>query len=117
MPDFALAMAVHTHPSGATILTITGELDYHTAPRLSRTVEGIALTAAVPLVLDASGLSFCDSIGVSALISAYQRATTASAPFAVAGVGRDLAQILRITGVDRIFGLFENVDQAVAACG
>ncbi|MEU1425084.1 STAS domain-containing protein [Kitasatospora sp. NPDC005751] len=117
MPDFALAMAVHTHPSGATVLTVTGELDYHTAPRLSRMVEGLPLAAAVPLVLDVGGLSFCDSIGVSALISGYQRATAASAPFAVAGAGRDLTQILQITGIDRIFGLYESVDQAVAACG
>ncbi|MEV4614968.1 STAS domain-containing protein [Kitasatospora sp. NPDC049258] len=117
MPDYVLALAVHTHPSGASVLSLTGELDYHTAPRLCRTVEKLSLDAATPLVLEVSSLLFCDSIGVTALLFAYRHALAASAPFAVAGAGKDLAQIFEITGIDRLFDLHEDVDRALAAIG
>ncbi len=117
MPDYALALAVHTHDSGASVLGMAGELDYHTAPRLRRIVEKLVLQAGVPLILEVSGLTFCDSIGVTGLIFAYQRARTAAAPFALAGANRDLAHVFEITGIDRLLDLQPDVEQALRALG
>ncbi|MFJ8043335.1 STAS domain-containing protein [Kitasatospora sp. NPDC096147] len=115
MPDYTLATSVHTHPSGAVVVVADGELDHHTAPRLIRTLTTLEPTAGLPLVLDLSGLSFCDSAGLSALVAAYRVAVNAGAPFALAGADRDLTRMLRITGVDGVFGLYPDVEQAVAA--
>lgn len=80
-------------------------------------METLPLEAGTPLILDASGLTFCDSIGVTALISAYQRAQAAAAPFAVTGSNRDLNHVFEITGVDRLFALHPDVAAAAAALG
>ncbi|MYW16876.1 STAS domain-containing protein, partial [Streptomyces sp. SID2955] len=61
------------------VLEIFGELDFFTAGELRELIPTIALQPGQRLVLDLSGMEFCDSSGLSALIAAHNHAHAAQA--------------------------------------
>ncbi|MEU3498815.1 STAS domain-containing protein [Kitasatospora cineracea] len=113
MPEYDLTIEVRTHPVGATVVVLAGELDYHTAPRLHRAVERTA--ESLPLVLDLALLRFCDSLGVAELLFAFRRTREAGTSLALVGTGADVGRLLTMTGVDRLLPRHDTVDAAVGA--
>ncbi|GLW72874.1 hypothetical protein Kpho02_51730 [Kitasatospora phosalacinea] len=113
MPEYALTIEVRTHPAGASVVVLAGELDFHTAPRLHRAVEGTAED--LPLVLDLTRLGFCDSVGVAELLFAFRRTRAAGTALALAGTSLDLRRLLAMAGVDGLLPSHATVDAAVDA--
>ncbi|MBB6474891.1 hypothetical protein BJ992_004322 [Sphaerisporangium rubeum] len=66
------------------------------------------------LVLDLTGVGFCDSVGLSELISVLRRSHETGVPLRVAGVHGTLLRILTITG---LYGSFEMYDDLGTALG
>ncbi|MDX2565260.1 STAS domain-containing protein [Streptomyces sp. TX20-6-3] len=97
------------------VLEITGELDHHTAPELRQAVNDTTVAAGQLLVLDLARLDFCDSSGISALLSARSHTTEQGAGIALAAVPANTARILRIVGLDRVFTIHDDVKAATAA--
>ncbi|MYR57428.1 anti-sigma factor antagonist [Streptomyces sp. SID625] len=97
------------------VLEITGDLDHHTAPELREAVDGLAVAAGQLLVLDLAGLDFCDSSGISALISARSLAAEQGAGVVLAAVPANTARILGIVGLDRVFTIHDSVAAATIA--
>ncbi|MEW1914351.1 STAS domain-containing protein [Kitasatospora sp. NPDC085895] len=85
------------------VLHVTGDLDYEQAPALRRHVEQLVLSPAQRLVIDLSGLEFCDSSGITALLAARRHAQTAGADLALAAVPANTLRILAVVGLDRVF--------------
>jgi anti-sigma B factor antagonist len=58
-----------------TIVTICGEIDLYTAPRLHSELVGL-LADGMParVIIDMSGVEFCDSTGMNVLLSCLRRA-------------------------------------------
>ncbi|MEV4948879.1 STAS domain-containing protein [Streptomyces sp. NPDC053755] len=101
--------------SAGTVLTITGTLDYETAPDLRERVRAVDLAPGALLVLDLAGLDFCDSSGINAFLTARNTATTAAASIALASVPPSVARVLGIVGLDRIFAIHPDSDTAANA--
>ncbi|MFH8469184.1 STAS domain-containing protein [Streptomyces sp. NPDC017991] len=85
------------------VLEITGDLDYETAPELRGAVKDLTLAAGQLLVLDLAGLDFCDSSGISALLSARSLAIGQGGHIALAAVPANTARILGVVGLDQVF--------------
>ncbi|MEU9580914.1 STAS domain-containing protein [Streptomyces chilikensis] len=115
--DPVLTVHRHTHPSGATVLGATGELDHHTAGALLGALDELRLTRTGGLVIDLTGLSYCDSTGITVLVTAHHRAEQAGCPLALAGLGPDLRQMFHTVGLDQIFTFHDDLDHAVDALG
>ncbi|RKE17364.1 STAS domain-containing protein [Streptomyces sp. TLI_171] len=113
MPEYALTIEVRTDPLGATVVSLAGELDYHTAPRLHRAVE--RTPPALPLVLDLTLLRFCDSLGMAELLFAFRRTQAAGTALALAGTTADVGRLLTMTGVDGILPRHDSVEAALRA--
>ncbi|GLW08991.1 anti-sigma factor antagonist [Microtetraspora sp. NBRC 13810] len=109
-----LTTVVHDTPAGP-VLEVLGDLDFHTAPQFRDAVEKIVLRPGRQLVLDLTGLEFCDSSGVTALIAARNHAFAAEAVIALAAVPSNTARILRIVGLDQMFPIHPDAATAVAA--
>ena len=62
-PD--LAVTLHPHPGGPCLMSVSGELDYHTAARLRAGLDEVPLDQGVSLIIDLSRLAYCDSTGIS----------------------------------------------------
>ncbi|WP_053648048.1 MULTISPECIES: STAS domain-containing protein [unclassified Streptomyces] len=110
-----LTVTRHAHSSGTGVVKVEGELDQHTSPRLTEALEGVHLTAGTTLVVDLSGLMYCDSTGLTVLIGLHQRTEAAGAPLVLAGLENELLRIFRVTGLDRLFTLRTTVEEALTS--
>jgi anti-sigma B factor antagonist len=88
-----------------TLLVLSGDLDYDTAPELSGVARELLPGQVRNLDLDLSGLQFIDSSGVAALISVYNRAAEHDITMRVVALTPYLRHLLRVTALDRIFRL------------
>lgn len=85
------------------VLKLFGELDYANVAELREVLAGLSLRPGQCLVLDMSGLEFCDSSGITALIAARSDAQAVQADVALAAVPPNTLRVLRIVGLDQIF--------------
>ncbi|MCB5169874.1 STAS domain-containing protein [Streptomyces bambusae] len=81
-------------------VAVEGELDIHTVaavePRLGRVADGGG-----DLLLDVSGLAFCDSSGIDMFLRLQRRCARAGAQLLLDGVPPMLAKSMRVLGADR----------------
>ncbi|MFF8772337.1 STAS domain-containing protein [Kitasatospora sp. NPDC015120] len=113
MPDYTLTIEVRTHPVGATVIALAGELDYHTAPRLHRTLE--RTPEARPLILDLARLRFCDSMGMAELLFLLRRTQESGTSLALVGTTADVSQLLAMIGVEALLTSYDTVEEAAGA--
>ncbi|MEU3647357.1 STAS domain-containing protein [Lentzea sp. NPDC034063] len=110
----AFTVVTHDTPAGP-VLELAGDLDVATAPLALRAVEALAPRAGQQVVVDLTGLRFCDSTGISTLIAAHNRAHAADAGIALAGVPRHLTRTLALVGLDGFFVTHATAVQAQAS--
>jgi anti-sigma B factor antagonist len=67
------------------------------------------------LVIDLSGVSFIDSVGLGAVVGGVRRARDGGVRVTLACARPALAHILRETGVTKIVSVFDTIDEAVTA--
>ncbi|GAA0461575.1 hypothetical protein Ade02nite_16140 [Paractinoplanes deccanensis] len=93
-------ITAHRDGDGTARLTLDGDLDMATAGSLDGHVVR-ALTGERPrqLVIDAAGLSFCDSSGIHALVRARDTAHRHGASFVVSNTTGITRRTLEITGL------------------
>jgi anti-anti-sigma factor len=109
-----LTLTASTTPTGAVVLTLLGELDFHTATELRDALAALALEARQHLVLDLGALTFCDSSGISMLIGARNHATAAGASIALAAVPARVLRIFTVVGLDQVFTCYPSTEEALA---
>ena len=85
------------------VLAVAGDLDHNTAEQLRAAVDGVALAPGQLLTLDLSGLDYCDSSGITALLAARNHVQTQAAEFAVSNVPPTTVRIFSLLGLDKIF--------------
>ncbi|MFB8249459.1 STAS domain-containing protein [Streptomyces sp. NPDC055952] len=95
----------HRDTADGPAIGVAGDLDYDRAPELRRRIEEQPLAAGQCLTLELSGLDFCDSSGITALLAARQHALAAGADIVLSGVPANLLRVLTLVGLDRVFTL------------
>ncbi|MFJ4685335.1 STAS domain-containing protein [Streptomyces sp. NPDC088789] len=91
--------------SGTACIRLTGPLDYATSDELVQHADQ-CLTSHPHLQnlrLDCTGLEFCDSMGISALLMIHRKTTTRLVQLHLDHPPPSLERILRITGVAALF--------------
>ena len=91
-------MKVRQRP-GLTVVGVSGELDVEPAPDLCALFDALVEDQQVNMLVDLGRLSFCDSVGLSALIHGYHVCHGAGGTFRVTGDTGMVARLLRATGV------------------
>ncbi|MFD7541720.1 STAS domain-containing protein [Streptomyces sp. NPDC059819] len=97
-----LSLRTRTTTAGP-VIELAGELDHHTAPEVRDTLPGLDLRPGQQLVIDLTGITFCDSSGITVLIAARNHALACSASVALAAVPERVARIFRIVGLEQVF--------------
>jgi anti-anti-sigma factor len=91
-----------------------GELDYQTAEVLHIQVKPAwQTTQSSTLVVDLSGVTFCDSMGVGALVSLLTQSREHGSNLILSNVPPLLERILMITGLHTAFQMESSVEQAI----
>ena len=82
---------------------------------LRAALQAVPLESGAVLLLDLSGITYCDSTGVSVLAHAFRRADAAGATLALAGAAPPVFRLLSFTGLDRLFRSYDSVETALSA--
>ena len=93
-----LTVAVQRSPSEA-VVSLTGEIDLSTAPRLSTVVSELLTDPPARVVLDMAGVTFCDSQGLGTLVVLSRKASLAHSCLVLTNVADFLLRVLDITGL------------------
>lgn len=96
---------------GATVLTVTGEVDLATAPALENAIDAALGAGPAGLVIDLTAVSFLASAGMAALVAAHQRAGKTS--IAVVADGPATSRQLKMTSLDQVFAMHTTLADAL----
>jgi anti-sigma B factor antagonist len=98
------------------LMSVQGEIDLYTVPRLQRELAGVlAPGGPVRLVVDLSGVDFCDSTGVNVLLAAHKQAMETGGDLELAAPRPAVRKILQVTGLEAVFTVTDNPAQAVGS--
>ena len=104
---------------GWAVLQVSGEMDLVTSPVLRQRVHDAVAEGRHSLVLDLSGVLFCDSSGVGVLIAtrrllrSCQGSLRLILPAQGAVDGSHVNRVLGALGVRRLFDVYPDVDAAL----
>jgi anti-sigma B factor antagonist len=90
-----------------------GEIDLYTAPRLHSELAAVIANSAPEsrIVVDMSGVEFCDSTGMNVLLSCLRQARERGSELELAAPRTAVKKILQVTGLDSVFTI--DADQIV----
>jgi anti-sigma B factor antagonist len=95
-------------------MSVHGEIDLYTVPRLQRELASALAGGGKPrLIVDLSGVDFCDSTGVNALLAAHRQARDSGGDLELAAPRPAVRKILQVTGLEAVFTVVDNPAPAV----
>ena len=100
--------------TAATVLAIAGELDLATIGTLKEAVA-TRLSPDAHVVLDLSGLTFCDSTGLGGFVALHRQAHSTGARLTFASPRKRIADLFSLSGIDQVISVFGSPDEAMAA--
>jgi anti-anti-sigma factor len=111
-----LKVTVQREPAGdrAAVVALSGELEIDGAPRLRETLSSLLASADTRIVIDLSGLVFCDSLGLSALVDAYKWCGGQGGWLRLAAPGKFLRRTLAAVGLLAQIPAYDTVESALA---
>jgi anti-anti-sigma factor len=108
-----LHVDVAWHGPTTAVVTPRGELDHHTAEVLAAPMGEAVEAGAVRLVVDCSGLEFCDSTGLNVLLGARLRVEERGGGVHLAAMRPTVARVFEITGAEAVFTVHETLAAAL----
>ncbi|KUH39029.1 MULTISPECIES: STAS domain-containing protein [Streptomyces] len=105
-----------THTDGhLAALHVRGEIDIHTAPALRTGALDVIARGHPHLILDLTGVTFCDSSGFNALIGVMRCTMAANGSLTLAAVPDRLSRMLDLTGLSTVMPSYPSTEAAMNA--
>jgi anti-sigma B factor antagonist len=98
-----------------TTITLPAEIDIANASQVCEELLRALRSGPAVLVVDMTGTSFCGAAGVGALMRARGRAFAAGIGLRVAVSAPIVRQVLEMTGVDDLLGVYPGLGAALAS--
>jgi anti-sigma B factor antagonist len=112
MTDQLMTLSVRT-ASGWAYISVAGEVDLSTTPRLQDVVTAAIEGGARHLIVDLIHLRFIDSAGLNVFVGAARQLGSEGSVRIVPGEAH-LRKVLAISGLDRVFPLYDSLTEAWA---
>jgi anti-sigma B factor antagonist len=110
-----LTLNVHSDIPGFTVIAVGGEIDVYTAPKLRERLIGLVESGSYQLIVDMEAVEFLDSTGLGVLVGGLKRVRAHDGWIDLVCTQSRILRIFRITGLNKVFSIFETVADAVAA--
>jgi anti-sigma B factor antagonist len=105
----------HHAQDGIEVIDVQGEIDIYTAPRLRELLIDLVGKGSYQLVVNLDKVGFLDSTGLGVLVGGLKRVRAHDGSLDLVCTQQRILKILRIAGLTEVFGIYETVDQAIAA--
>jgi anti-sigma B factor antagonist len=99
---------------GCTVIEVGGEIDVYTAPKLRESIVDLVNRGSYHLVVDMEEVEFLDSTGLGVLVGGLKRVRAHDGSLRLVCTQERLLKIFRITGLTKVFAIYDTVDAAVA---
>ena len=108
-----MQVSVAHHPPNTAVLVLRGSLDIDTAPSLKANLNRLVQRPAPRVVVDVSGLDFCDSMGVGVLVTAHGQAMDRGGWVRLAAPSGFLRRLFETLGLADYLSQFPDVETAL----
>jgi len=110
-----LTLDVHAETPGITVITVGGEIDVYTAPKLRERLISLVEEGNCQLIVDMEAVEFLDSTGLGVLVGGLKRVRAQDGWIDLVCTQSRILRIFRITGLNKVFSTYDSVADAVAA--
>jgi anti-sigma B factor antagonist len=113
LEDFVDLKLDHHTKDGIEIVDVEGEIDVYTAPRLRELLIELVNTGFYQLVVNMEKVEFLDSTGLGVLVGGLTRGRAHDGSLDLVCTQERILKIFRITGLTKVFGIHDTVDEAI----
>jgi anti-sigma B factor antagonist len=99
------------------VIALTGEVDLYTAPEFKQQLLEVIGQGAKEVVVDFSDTTFIDSTTLGVLVGGVKRLRPNGGRLALVCSDRNITKIFEITGLNKVFPIYESRDEAVESIG
>jgi anti-sigma B factor antagonist len=99
---------------GATIVSVGGEIDVYTAPRLRDQITDLVGDGVYDLIIDMEAVEFLDSTGLGVLVGGLKKVRAHNGSMQLICTQDRLLKIFRITGLAKVFTIHGSAEAAAA---
>jgi anti-sigma B factor antagonist len=92
---------------GTYVVSVSGELDLHSAPQLDSELAGLHEKNVRSVIVDLTECEFIDSTALGLLVKANKQLDGAQARFSIVTDDRNIRRIFEITGLDRVLTIHQ----------
>jgi anti-sigma B factor antagonist len=97
------------------VVELTGEVDVYTAPKLRECLVELVDEGRHHLLVDLEKVEFLDSTALGVLVGGLKRVRSHGGSLSLVCTQDRLLKIFRITGLTKVFSIFDSVDAAISA--
>ena len=105
----------HRAQGGIEVIDVQGEIDMYTAPRLRELLIDLVSRGSYQLVVNLDKVGFLDSTGLGVLVGGLKRVRAHDGSLDLVCTQERILKIFRITGLTKVFGIHDTVDEAIKA--
>lgn len=102
-----------TENNGVSVLTVRGEVDVYTAPRLRERLVEMAGAGQYNIVVDLEGVDFLDSTGLGVLVGGLKRLRSHDGDLQLVCTQHRILKVFEITGLTKVFSIHDSIDAAI----
>ena len=95
------------------IIRLRGEIDIATAPALRERLLDVLRPGMGVVILDLSGVLFCDASGLGVLVGVHHHATAVGVTLRLTALRPRVTRLLHIHGLDRVLTIFPALADAL----
>lgn len=103
------------HRGDVTVVHVGGEIDVYTAPLLRERLDEQIAAGRIHLVVDLEGVTFMDSTGLGVLVGRLKLIRARKGTLRLVCSSQRILKVFSITGLDKVFQIFDSVDGAFGA--
>ena len=101
----------------AFVIALAGEVDLYTAPEFKQRLLDVIGKGAKNVIVDFSDTTFIDSTTLGVLVGGVKRLRTNDGQLSLVCSDRNITKIFEITGLNKVFPIYESRAEAVESVG
>jgi anti-sigma B factor antagonist len=102
-----------TQQDGMAVLTLRGEIDVYTAPRMRQAIVDLVDAGSLNVVIDMEKVDFLDSTGLGVLVEGLKRVKTRGGNLSIVITQDKILKIFDITGLNKAFPIYGSLEDAL----
>ncbi|HEX4864411.1 MAG TPA: STAS domain-containing protein [Acidimicrobiales bacterium] len=110
-----LGLEVDESRAPYTVLSVKGEIDVYSAPRLRERLVELVSQGHRQIVVDLESVDFLDSTGLGVLVGGLKRLRSHDGELSIVCSQSRILKVFEITGLTSVFRMAETVDEATAS--